>query len=471
MAEHDLLSFDDNMPNWPPLQHTSTPRGEEWQPLTSNLQGGAQFLNNPDPTMEHPLMGDPMMGGVPGISPERWMQHLSAEQQAKREHELKMLEMQLEAQTQELRAQREQQEFELQRLKLQSEHNSSLHTFSGSNAKFKDIKVKPLEASDDIDVYLSAFERLSEANKWPKPEWATRLAAALTGKAREAFTRMPIDESGDYNKLKEAILLAYNFTPEAYRHKLRSVQKSNGETHRQFSVRVRTLMERWISGENVSDFDDFQDLLIREQMLESYYPNLQIYLKDRNPKSVQQLAELAEHYEQVHQKDHNHKPFGRHYGNGPQTKSHGERKESSNDDKKKYKDSKKGSGPKCWKCNQLGHVQRECKQALRADCGKALKRIYGTVNSRPVSLLTDSGADVTLVHSQFVAPSNYIAEETMDIRQIDGSTVKFPLAEVNIVCNMYSGNMLVGVLDTLPEDVVLAVEAVPTAVMIPRRGP
>jgi len=42
---------------------------------------------------------------------------------------------------------------------------------------------------------------LADANKWPQIELATQLPAALTGKARKAFTHMPVDEAGDYSKL------------------------------------------------------------------------------------------------------------------------------------------------------------------------------------------------------------------------------------------------------------------------------
>jgi hypothetical protein len=334
---------------------------------------------------------------------------------------------------------------------------STTHT-----AKFKDIKVKPLDDKDDIDVYLSAFERLAEANKWPETDWATRLAAALTGKAREAFTRMPIGDSGDYDKLKEAILQAYNLTPEAYCLKFKSVQKMKSETHRQYAVRVRTLLERWTSGEQVASFESLQDLLIREQMLESYYPNLQMYLKDKNPKTVQELAKFAEHYDQVHQRDRYSNLSGAYSGDNNQKKlSTTDRKDTSYPHKKKNNDSKK-SRPRCWKCGNIGHVQNECKQVLSASCDKPRRNIPGTVNGHSVLMLCDSGADGTLVHSRFVAPTDYL-DANIRIRLADGRVVQFPMAEVNLTCSLYSGRLLVGVKDTLPEDVALAVDAIPIA--------
>jgi len=38
-------------------------------------------------------------------------------------------------------------------------------------------------------------------------------------------------------------------------------------------------------------------------MLESYHPSIVLNLKDRKPKSVKELAELADHYEHFHQRD------------------------------------------------------------------------------------------------------------------------------------------------------------------------
>ena len=68
-------------------------------------------------------------------------------------------------------------------------------------------------------------------------------ACCSSDKAREAFTRMPVGDTGDYSKLKNAILMAYDLTPEAYRIRFRYVRKQKDETHQQYSVRVRTILD------------------------------------------------------------------------------------------------------------------------------------------------------------------------------------------------------------------------------------
>ena len=75
----------------------------------------------------------------------------------------------------------------------------------------------------------------------------------------------------------------------------------------------------------------------------------------------------------------------------------------------------------------------------------------------------DNGCDVTLVHSDFVKPINYIGQ-TIACRLADKSEFVIPLADVEIQCSLYEGILRVGVSDSLTEDVLLAVEATPTRV-------
>lgn len=65
------------------------------------------------------------------------------------------------------------------------------------------------EDGDDIEQYLTTFERLAVAYMWPKEDWAVHLVPYLSGKARSAYVVMDINESMDYDNVKEAILAKY----------------------------------------------------------------------------------------------------------------------------------------------------------------------------------------------------------------------------------------------------------------------
>lgn len=74
---------------------------------------------------------------------------------------------------------------------------------------------------------------------WPETDSGVTLIrdscqCLLTGKAQEAFAALLIVDSDNYDKIKSAVLKAYEFVPEAYRQKFRSAKKQVIETYAPF---------------------------------------------------------------------------------------------------------------------------------------------------------------------------------------------------------------------------------------------
>ena len=65
------------------------------------------------------------------------------------------------------------------------------------------LKLTKLTNTDDVEAYLTTFERMMKAYAMEKARWAFVLAPQLTGKAQQAYAAM----SGD---MKEAILKRYD---------------------------------------------------------------------------------------------------------------------------------------------------------------------------------------------------------------------------------------------------------------------
>jgi len=74
----------------------------------------------------------------------------------------------------------------------------------------QEVKVAKLTEEDDVEAYLTTFERLMKVHAVPESRWAYKLAPQLVGKAQQAYAAMGADDSGDYLKLKEAILRRYD---------------------------------------------------------------------------------------------------------------------------------------------------------------------------------------------------------------------------------------------------------------------
>jgi len=62
------------------------------------------------------------------------------------------------------------------------------------------------EERDFMDSYLGRFERFAETQKWKREHWAMYLSALLTGRALDVYSRMPPEQAGDHDRLKDALL-------------------------------------------------------------------------------------------------------------------------------------------------------------------------------------------------------------------------------------------------------------------------
>ena len=104
---------------------------------------------------------------------------------------------------------------------------------------------RKLTEADDIEAYLTTFERLITSEKLEQQHWAFKLAPYLTGKAQQAYAALSSEEAADYTKLKEAILHKYNITVESYRQQFRSIFKKHNESYQELVIRLGHLVKKW----------------------------------------------------------------------------------------------------------------------------------------------------------------------------------------------------------------------------------
>ena len=162
-----------------------------------------------------------------------------------------------------------------------------------SPAAWTRAAVPKLEEGDDIEQYLTTFERLAAAYRWPRAEWAVYLVPYLTGRARAAYVAMDILEAMDYSKVREAILSKYEISEEIYRQRFRDPDVRPGETPKELYNRLKDNYRKWIKPDRKT-VEEIGELLILEQYLCSLSPDVRVWVKEHNPTSGQQAAELVE---------------------------------------------------------------------------------------------------------------------------------------------------------------------------------
>ena len=108
------------------------------------------------------------------------------------------------------------------------------------------IYFRKLTEADDLEAYLTTFERLVTSEMLEQQHWAFKLAPHLTGKAQQAYAALSSEEAANYTKLKEAILYKYNITIESYRQQFRTTFKKHSESYQELVIRLDHLVRKWL---------------------------------------------------------------------------------------------------------------------------------------------------------------------------------------------------------------------------------
>ena len=115
----------------------------------------------------------------------------------------------------------------------------------------KHIRLVPPFQEKEVHKYFLHFEKVAENLKWPKEHWTLLLQSVVIGKAREIYTQLSLEQSSNYDKVKELILKGYELVPEAYRQKFRDCRKEHDQTHVEFARTKEQLFDRWCSSKKV----------------------------------------------------------------------------------------------------------------------------------------------------------------------------------------------------------------------------
>ena len=73
------------------------------------------------------------------------------------------------------------------------------------------------------------------------------MQSVVIGKAHEIYTQLSLEQSSDYDKVKELSLKAYELVTEAYMQKFRNCRKEIDYTHVEFARTKEQLFDRWLS--------------------------------------------------------------------------------------------------------------------------------------------------------------------------------------------------------------------------------
>ena len=167
---------------------------------------------------------------------------------------------------------------------------------SGTSSRAADggLRVAKLTDRDDIEAYLTTFERLMSAYNIPKDRWIFKLAPQLSGKVQQAYAALTTEDALEYDRVKSAILRRYDITEETYRWRFREITKNVVESHRDVSIRLGDLANKWLKGLTTVEQVKDKEAIVLEQLLYTLGPSVRVWVKERKPKTALEAGQLAD---------------------------------------------------------------------------------------------------------------------------------------------------------------------------------
>ena len=302
----------------------------------------------------------------------------AAEAEAQRARDLRLAELKeaRELRELELKAEQEKALLEAEKEAAAREHELKMaslgkHSPSDKASAFdpaRNIRLVPPFQEKEVDKYFAHFEKVADSLNWPKESWVLLLQSVLVGKAQEIYGSLSVEQSSNYEHVKEAILKAYELVPEAYRQKFRNYLKYDSKTHVEFAREKENLFNRWCHSKEIGqDFKKLKQMVLLEEFKDKVRPDIRSHLDEQKVEELEKAAVMADDYALTHK-------MSSKSGNPQQKRYHGsgsrENISRNMDDRKRQGKSTENVGLvskveplkpiSCGHCGKPGHIITNC---------------------------------------------------------------------------------------------------------------
>ena len=302
----------------------------------------------------------------------------AAEAEAQRARDLRMAELKeaRELRELELKAEQEKALLEAEKEAAAREHELKMASLGKQSPSDKasafdparNIRLVPPFQEKEVDKYFAHFEKVADSLNWPKESWVLLLQSVLVGKAQEIYGSLSVEQSSNYEHVKEAILKAYELVPEAYRQKFRNYLKYDSKTHVEFAREKENLFNRWCHSKEIGqDFKKLKQMVLLEEFKDKVRPDIRSHLDEQKVEELEKAAIMADDYALTHKmssKSGNHQQK-RYHGSGNR-----ENISRNMDDRKRQGKSTENVGLvskeepfkpiSCGHCGKPGHIITNC---------------------------------------------------------------------------------------------------------------
>ena len=334
------------------------------------------------------------------------------------------------------------------------------------------VRLVPHFEETAVDEFFAHFERTAANLGWPKDSWAPLLQTALIGRAQSVFAALSTEDCAVYDKVKAAILRAFQLVPEAYRRRFRELRKEASQSYTEYARQKETRFDRWTDTEDAArDVEKLRQLMLVEDFLSNVPADLRAHLVERKLRTIYELATCADEYVLTRGKNdqartciptgdsppaenqlpaHTRPAPG--YDRPPTERRNADRPGRWQDPRPTtnwHREARRPPQPQPFR--PLGCISTGRDEDFRPFISRGLVCARDGSDRQDIGILRDTGSAQTVMLRECVprAARHYPMSYTR-VRGIEGRTQEIPVCLVHIESDVASGLVPVGLVDAIP---------------------
>ncbi|XP_028678029.1 zinc finger and SCAN domain-containing protein 21-like [Erpetoichthys calabaricus] len=225
--------------------------------------------------------------------------------------------------------------------------------------------LRPLQAQDNIEVYLLGFERTATQHNWPRGEWAQILAPFLTCELQQAYYDLEQCAMEDYNVLKKEILTRCGLNSDCQAQKCRAWRFDLEKPARSQAFELWDKLARWLRlGENT--VENIVEMISCDYLVHALPEDLARIVQRHYWANMVGLLKIIERYQTALRPELPEEK--RQTRSSRLQRSEHEKKEAEFGARRK----EQSSLPlRCYKCGEIDHIVSNCPRLDEPmDCGR-----------------------------------------------------------------------------------------------------
>ncbi|XP_077791741.1 uncharacterized protein LOC144329095 [Podarcis muralis] len=150
------------------------------------------------------------------------------------------------------------------------ENRNNSNNTDGQNQMKIDLKRFPeFRDRDSPEAFLVSFERACHDFQVREEEKMMILRVRISGPLAELYAQMTEEQSRNFEVYKQLVYTRFGITSEQLRKKFRSVTKVREETYAQMGAKIKTYLTRWLEQENADTVPKIREVMALEQFYDT----------------------------------------------------------------------------------------------------------------------------------------------------------------------------------------------------------